>query len=79
MFCPHNDDKWYYYRDFATVFPGWNNPRINEELPLREYILATYNQDIAKRYHLKPCPNIPLKYFRDLVSIKEQLKREIEN
>ena len=79
MFRPPNDDKWYNYRDFGTVFPGWNNPRINEELPLREYILATYNQDIAKRYDLKPCPNIPSKYFRDLVSIKEQLKRDIEN
>ena len=78
-FRPPNDDKWYNYRDFATVFPGWNNPRINEELPLREYILATYNQDIAEMYDLKPCSNIPSKYFRDLVSIKEQLNREIEN
>jgi hypothetical protein len=66
------------YRDFAKVFPGWNNPRINEELPLREYILATYNRDIARIYNVKPCPDIPARYFRVLTTIKEQLKREIE-
>ncbi len=72
------DDKIYKYVDFAKIFPGWNNPRIKEELPICEYILATYNQDIAKMYDLKPCSKIPAKYFRDLTTIKEQLKREIE-
>ena len=73
------DDKCHKYRDFANIFPGWNNPRINEELPLREYIMATYNQDIAKMHNLKPCPYIPASYFRVLTTIKEQLKREIKN
>nr|CAH0113459.1 unnamed protein product [Daphnia galeata] len=69
----------YKYRDFATVFPGWKDPRINEELPLREYILATYNEEIAKKYKVKPADDIPASYFRHLSSIKQQLKREIEN
>jgi hypothetical protein len=67
------------FRDFANIFPGWNNPRINEELPLREYIMATYNQDIAKMHNFKPCPDVPARYFRNLTTIKEQLRREIEN
>ena len=73
------NDKIYNFRDFAKVFSGWANPRINEELPLREYIMATYNQDIAKMHNFKPCPDVPARYFRDLTTIKEQLKKEIEN
>jgi hypothetical protein len=69
----------YKYRDFATVFPGWKDPRINEELPLREYILATYNKQIAKKYNQKPADDIPASYSPNLSSIKERLKREIAN
>jgi hypothetical protein len=68
----------YRYRDYAKIFPGWRNPRINEELPLREYIFATYNNEIAKKYNKKPSTKIPLSYSsRTLTSIKEQLEREI--
>ncbi len=67
----------YKYRNFATVFPGWKNPRIIEEMPVREYILATYNKEIAEKYKLKPSENIPRSYFRDLSSIKEKLERDI--
>ena len=69
----------YKFRDYAKVFRGWKDPRINDELPLREYILATYNEEIAKKYNLKPADDIPASYFRDLSSIKEQLERDIEN
>ena len=69
----------YKYRDFATVFPGWKDPRINEELPLREYIMATYNEEIAKKYKVKPADDIPASYSRDLSSIKKQLERDIAN
>jgi hypothetical protein len=69
----------YKYRDFATVFPGWKDPRINEELPLREYIMAKYNEEIAKKYEAKPADDIPASYSRDLSFIKEQLKRDIAN
>jgi hypothetical protein len=69
----------YKYRDYATVFPGWKDPRMNEELPLREYIMATYNEKIAKKYNKKPADDIPASYSRDLSSIKEQLEREIAN
>ena len=57
------------YTEFAEVYPGWKVPRINEEIPIRQYILATYNKDIAKKYKLKPCSKIPSAYFRDLLTI----------
>ena len=57
------------FRDFAGVFPGWKGPRINEELPLRQYILATYKEDLTKLYNVKPCSTIPPKYFRFLPNI----------
>jgi hypothetical protein len=67
----------YKYRDYDKVFPEWKNPKLQEELPVREYILATYNEKIAQKYNLKPAKDIPASYYRDLSSIKEQLKREI--
>jgi hypothetical protein len=68
----------YRYRDYAKVFPGWKDPRINEELPLRKYILATYNKEIAQKYNKKPSTQIPSSYSsRTLSSIKEQLERDI--
>jgi hypothetical protein len=66
------------YRDYANVFPGWKDPRISEELPLRQYILATYNNEIAKKYNVKPSTKIPPSYSsRTLSEIKDQLKRDI--
>jgi hypothetical protein len=65
------------YRDFSKVYPEWKDPRINEESPLREYILATYNNKIAEKYGRKPCPNVPVSYFRVLSTIKEQLNMDI--
>ena len=64
------------YRDFSKVFPGWMDPKINEELQFRQYILATYNEDIAKKYDLKPCTDIPSHFFRDFATVREQLKRD---
>jgi hypothetical protein len=58
----------YRYRDYANVFPGWKDPRINEELPLRKYILATYNKEIAKKYNEKLSTQIPPKLlFKNFV------------
>lgn len=68
----------YKLKNYGVVFPGWKDPRIHEELPLREYVLATSNEEIEKN-GLKPCQNIPAKYSRNLASVKEQLKRDIEN
>ncbi len=68
----------YRFKDYAKVFPGWKDPRIKEELPLREYILATYNKEIAQKYNLKPSTKIPPSYSsKTLSEIKEQLKRDI--
>ena len=66
------------YKDFAKEFPGWKDPKINEESPLREYILATYNKELAEKHRVKPCPNVPASYFRVLSTIKEQLKMGID-
>ncbi len=49
----------YPYRDYAKVFPGWKDPRIIEELPLRQYILTTYNKEISKEYNVKLSTEIP--------------------
>jgi hypothetical protein len=71
-----NGDELYHFRDFAKVFPGWKEPLINEGLPLREYIFATYNKEIAKVYHKVPCCEIPRNYFRDFWDVEEQLKMD---
>jgi hypothetical protein len=65
------------YKEFAKEFPEWKDPKINEESPLREYILATYNNELAAKYGVKPCPDVPASYFRVLSSIKEQLKTQV--
>jgi hypothetical protein len=65
------------YKDFAKEFPGWKDPKINEESPLREYILATYNEELAAKYGVKPCSDVPASYFRVLSTIKEQLKTQV--
>ncbi len=68
----------YRYRDYAKVFPGWKDPRINKNSPLCEYILTTYNKEIANKYNKKPSTQIPSNYSsRTLSSMKEQLQREI--
>ena len=51
------------------------NPYL-ERLPLREYIFANYQDDIAKKYETKPCIDIPSDYCHDLEAIRRDLKRE---
>jgi hypothetical protein len=41
------------HRDFAKVFPGWKDYRIDEELLLRDYISAGNKNKIAKTYNKK--------------------------
>jgi hypothetical protein len=65
------------YKEFAKEFPEWKDPKIKEESPLREYILATYNKELAAKYDVKPCPDVPASYFRVLSTIKEQLKTQV--
>ena len=54
------------YKEFAKEFRGWKDPKIKEESPLREYILATYNNELAAKYGVKPCPDVPANYFQVL-------------
>ena len=62
------------FKDFSQLYPGWKTPSIGQDLQLRKYILATYNKDIAKKYGVKPCRDIPPNYSWDLYTIQEQLK-----
>ncbi len=78
FYIKENHTVRYKYRDYDKVFPEWKNPKLQEELPVREYILATYNEDIAKKYNKKPAHDIPASYFRDLKSIKKQLENDIQ-
>jgi hypothetical protein len=83
------DGPFYLNGDLTVAFPytetmprsfpdGWKDPRINENSPLCEYILATYNNEIAKKYNVKPSTQIPSSYSsRTLSSMKKQLKKEI--
>ena len=71
--------KWYKYKDFSKVFPGWKAPQTNVTMPLREYIFAKHNKEIADRYNVRPCKSIPSAYDQhDLSTIREQLRRDIE-
>ena len=75
----HND-KWECYKDFSKVFPEWKQPSINgEEWPLREYIMATYNERIADEHGRKPCPDVPDHYKRDLNTIRQNIENEIKS
>jgi len=47
-----------------------------EHLPLREYILAEYNEQIAEYYMVEPCVDIPPEYHHNLGSIRLQLKEK---
>ena len=64
------------YTEFAEVYSRTKVPRINEDISLRQYILATYSKDIAKEYNLKLCSDSLLNIFRSPSTIREQLIRE---
>jgi len=44
--------------------------------PLREYIFATYNKEIAAKYKAKPCADIPAEYFHNLDNIRLKLQEK---
>lgn len=67
------------FKDFETIFPGWKKPKWKESWPLREYIFTTYQEDIAKRYEVKVCREVPSDYKRELSTIRENLEKEIQN
>lgn len=45
-----------------------------EHRPLREYIFANYNEDIAIKYQRKPCIDIPSGYNHNLDNIRLELQ-----
>ena len=62
-------------KDFSKEFPKWMPPKLTDRLPLREYILANYKEEIAKKYKCKPCVNIPEDYYHDIEAIRLDLQR----
>ena len=64
------------YGDFSKIFPDWMSPRLMERLPLREYIFANYQEQIAEKYQIKKCVTIPADYYYDLETIRSNLKRD---
>lgn len=77
-----HDKKLGKFKDFETIFPGWRKPKWKESWPLREYIFATYQEDIVKHYQrskVKACTDIPVEYKRELSTIRENLEREVQN
>lgn len=73
------DEKLGEFRNFETIFPGWMKPKFREHWHLREYIIANYHEDIAKRHGAKPCSGIPEEYNRDLDCIRDHLQSQIQN
>ena len=59
-----------------------NEDNIAAHFPLERVCPSTVEEqqeEIAKKYNLKPADDIPASYSRDLSSIKQQLKRDIAN
>ena len=69
-------DKFHSYEDFSKIFPDWLQPTFMENLPLREYIFATYHKEIAVHYGYKPSIDIPESYYHDLNQIRQMLERK---
>ena len=61
-------------KDFSKEYPKWMLPKLTERLPLREFIFANYQEEIAKKYKCKQCVEIP-EYYHDVESIRSDLKR----
>ena len=51
-------------------------PRLIYRLPLREYIFANYQEQIATKYKVKKCVTIPTDYYYDLETIRSDLNRD---
>lgn len=69
------NNKFHKYDDFEKMYSGWSLPRLTERLPLREYLFATYHQEMAKMFHCKPCLNVPIKYHHNLETIRSDLQK----
>jgi len=67
--------KWTKYKDFCRVYPDWVDPKLTERLPLREFIFANYQEDLARKYARKQCVDIPVHYRHHLETIRADLER----
>ncbi|OQR89188.1 hypothetical protein THRCLA_22726 [Thraustotheca clavata] len=62
------------YKQFNKAFPfTWVIPHVNQNLPLREYIFANFQVDLAIYYNKPKCSSIPRKYFHDINDIARQI------
>ncbi|ETW07101.1 hypothetical protein H310_01744 [Aphanomyces invadans] len=63
------------FREFDKVYPGWAIPTKQEPLPLREYIFATYQAQLAEMHNKAKCVRIPREYYHDLDDITRKIQR----
>ncbi|KDO19247.1 hypothetical protein SPRG_15121 [Saprolegnia parasitica CBS 223.65] len=63
------------YTDFPKVYRGWALPRVTKFLPLREYIFANCQPELARNHNMLQCATIPASYAHDLGDIEKQLER----
>ncbi len=61
-------------KDFSNFFICWKTPSLVKDLPLRQFIMANYNEEIAKKYGMEVCKDIPQHYFHDLSDIRKHLE-----
>ncbi|OQR80483.1 hypothetical protein THRCLA_12035 [Thraustotheca clavata] len=70
-----NDDKKFPYKEFNKAFPSWAVPTDQDRLPLREYIFAQYQDELADLYNKPKCPSIPHEYSHDIDDIARRIDR----
>lgn len=75
LFKRSEDTEYRPYSNWDIYFPDWTRP-IDGILPLhlREYIVHTYNEHLAKFYGYKPAENVPAQYAHDLESVVKDLR-----
>ncbi|EQC39654.1 hypothetical protein SDRG_03083 [Saprolegnia diclina VS20] len=61
------------YREFDKAFPDWAIPRVTQPLPLREYIFAKYQKQLAIKFKRPASIDIPPSYRHDLRNLERQI------
>ncbi|KDO16982.1 hypothetical protein SPRG_17296 [Saprolegnia parasitica CBS 223.65] len=62
------------FKDFEKVFPAWATPHVTVHLPLREYIFADCQDELADMHDLRKCVDMPASYAHDLGDIERSLE-----
>jgi hypothetical protein len=66
------------YEEYHLQFQDWEQPVRSLPLKLREYILTTFNEQIAEFYHLKPAIDIPASSYHNLKVLETVLQNFVK-